>query len=168
MKIQNEETKKLLNLKDITYLKVNNDRKIDSQRKFFHLLIFFGITLSLFIGYGVLSIMIQDPSNPNYAYYLNHYNNFWGNTSNLDYLAEVFVFGSFSATKSIIVILFCILVMILLTTELTRVSYKYRFPMHKFIEKNLRTNERNCFASYTYFICGMAFSAMICFLLLSS
>ncbi|MHA1818893.1 MAG: hypothetical protein ACTSU2_06825 [Promethearchaeota archaeon] len=138
-------------------------RIIDFQRKAFHIGMFLLVCIGLYAGDRTLRSKLSrlTPADPLYSYYQTKINEFWGSTNGLDYLNNIFNLTPFSASRGILVLACSVASMVLLTIEITRLSNKHHFPFHKTVQRNLRYSEIDSFASYTHFILGYSFAAVM-------
>lgn len=136
---------------------------IDFQRKGFHILLYSLIVIGLLIGNYVLHQKVAGLStnDSNYIYYTQKLTQFWGSTNGLNFLGNIFNLSPFSVSRGILVLIFSVSSMVLLTIEMTRLSTKFHFPLHKTIQRNLRQSELDSYASYTHFILGYSFAAVM-------
>ena len=132
---------------------------LDMSRKFFHVLVFVIITVGLLVADNTLKNLIAE--NPGDTYYSEKLANFWGSVDPAEYLANIFKLEAFATSRAIIVLAAVGASVVLLSIEITRLSDKYHFPFHKTVQRNLRTNELDCFASYTHFMVGYTFAAIM-------
>lgn len=137
-------------------------RKLDARRKFFHLFIFVTIFIVLVICDGVLRYMAANAATPaDQANYAQKLDTFWGATDGLGYVAGVFRYESLPMGRAVVIFYFYVLSCVFLFVELTRLSAKVHFPLHKTIQKTLRYKELDGIASYTHFAVGFCFAALV-------
>ncbi|MHA1731308.1 MAG: diacylglycerol/polyprenol kinase family protein [Promethearchaeota archaeon] len=137
-------------------------RKLDRNRKVFHLFIFVTIFVVLFICDAALKAGLAGATTvEDRAYYQEKVDTFWGATDGLGYVEGVFRYEALAMGRAVVILYFYVLSAVFLMIELTRLSDRVHFPLHKSIQKTLRYKELDSIASYTHFAVGYCFAALL-------
>ena len=117
--------------------------RIDVSRKFFHFLTF---------AIAAIYVLFMRAFADNYSH-----NEFWGEFDGSEVVVRLGTDLPFPVVGGIIVCIFYGTIVVMLTIETTRLSHHVHFPFHQSIQRTLRQEELNTFATYTHMGVGFFF-----------
>ncbi|MHA1612575.1 MAG: hypothetical protein ACTSVZ_09030 [Promethearchaeota archaeon] len=138
---------------------VGNHIKLDLKRKFYHLFVFILIFVFLYLGY----LLIQKRTiHSEYAsFYLELLDSYWGSTNGLNYVELIFIRHSLPLAQTLTFLFMYGAMLVLLVIDLTRLSKKIHFIMHKESQSIMRYKELDTLGAYTHFAVSYLFASMV-------
>ncbi len=136
--------------------------KIELTRKIYHLIAIAITVCALFGAYLFVRFQAQvTPSTPVSEYYQTLYETFWGSRDGLDYLYLVFIRITMPLGQTILILFMYGTALVCLTIDLTRLSKRIHFILHKEMQSLMRYKEIDTLASYTHFSVGYLFTSLV-------
>jgi dolichol kinase len=134
-------------------------KKIDRNRKIYHIVAWAIFISILYIGYNELQkYAIENPENESIPLIIANY---WGATDGLNYISDILLYKSPPFGQTILMLWMFGQTFVLMTIEITRLSKKIHYPFQRVVQLTLRYKELDTFAAHTHFNVGYLLVALV-------
>ena len=133
--------------------------EIDVRRKSWHVVAFILAVGMLWIGWKIIVSYFAHSTTTTQSQLI--LDNFWRNSEGISFVDYLFIRVSLPFGQNLMVFFMYGMMMLLFVNDITRLSKKMHFILHRNAQRKMRYKELETFAAYTHFAVGYLFSAMI-------